>query len=83
MTNTIDLEAISLEWEKQTGYDSIATVKRIYDRTPSGAYLCVWPGCEFARKDAAKLWRHVHSSHETKSLPPKLALYGAKATTVS
>lgn len=65
-----DLEAISLEWEKQTGYDSIATIKRVYTRAPSGAYQCVWPGCEFARQDAAKLWKHVHTGHGTSSLPP-------------
>lgn len=64
-----DLEAISLEWEKKTGYDSIATIERIYARALSGAYWCVWPDCKVRRKDAAKMWRHVHTAHGTSSLP--------------
>lgn len=67
-----DLEAISLEWEKQTGYDSIATIERIYERSASGAYCCVWPDCKVARNDAAKMWRHVHTAHGTNSLPPSM-----------
>lgn len=58
-----DLEAISLEWEEKTGCDSIATIKRVYDRSPSGAYLCCWPKCKVKRNDAAELWRHVHTDH--------------------
>ena len=69
-SDELDLEKISLEWEKQTGYDSIATIKRVYDQTPNGAYKCVWPDCKFVRKDAAVLWKHVHTGHGTPSLPP-------------
>ena len=65
-----DFEVISREWEKQTGYDSIDTIRRVYDRSPSGAYICVWPECTFARKDAAELWRHVHTAHGPNCLPP-------------
>ena len=65
-----DLRALSLEWEKQTGNDSIATIERVYGRTRNGAYLCVWPKCSFARKDAVAMWRHVHTAHGPSSLPP-------------
>lgn len=64
------LEAISRAWEDKTGYDSIATIERVYERRPSGAYVCVWPKCSFARKDSATLWRHVHTAHESGGLPP-------------
>jgi len=65
-----DLEALSLAWEEQTGCDSIDTIRRIYDTTPHGAYLCVWPRCSFARRDATKMWRHVHTAHGKNDLPP-------------
>jgi len=64
------LEAISLDWEKQTGYDSIAMIERLYGRA-SGAYVCVWPGCTFARRDSIKMWQHVHTAHGENSLPPE------------
>lgn len=64
------IEAISLEWEKQTGYDSIPTIRRIYEQTSTGAYVCVFPRCRFARRDAVQLWRHVHTAHGPNSLPP-------------
>jgi hypothetical protein len=70
MPDKHQLAAISLEWEKQTGYDSIATIERVYQRSPNGAYVCVWPKCSFARKDSAALWRHVHTAHGEHSLPP-------------
>lgn len=66
-----DIRAISLDWEERTGYDSIDTIERIYDRSNSGAYLCVWPRCAFSRKDAVALWRHVHTSHGENMLPPE------------
>lgn len=59
----------SLAWEMRTGADSIPTIERVYDQTPSGAYVCIWPGCSFARRNAAALWHHVHSAHGD-SLPP-------------
>ncbi len=63
--------ALSLKWEKQTGYDSIPTIERVYERTAKGAYVCVWPACRFARHDAVALWRHVHTAHGPSSLPPE------------
>lgn len=70
MTERDRLEALSLAWEKQTGNDSIPTIERVYERTPNGAYRCVWPRCSFARRDAVRMWRHVHTAHGTPSLPP-------------
>jgi hypothetical protein len=64
-----DLRAISLNWENETGYDSIETIERLYARSASGAYCCVWPHCSFARHDAVALWRHVHTAHGKSSLP--------------
>jgi hypothetical protein len=66
------LVALSLDWEERTGNDSIPTIERVYERTAGGAVLCVWPGCHFARRDAEKLWRHVHTAHGERSLPPEL-----------
>jgi hypothetical protein len=43
-----------------TAHDSIATVERVYDRTPSGAFQCPFPDCDFVRRDAEAMWRHVH-----------------------
>lgn len=63
-------EALSLAWEAATGGDSIATIERVYDRTSSGAYVCIYPDCSFTRRDAVVLWRHVHSAHGEPSLPP-------------
>lgn len=65
-----ELRALSRVWEDQTGYDSIDTVERVYEQSESGAYKCVCPGCSFARHDAVKMWRHVHTAHGTNSLPP-------------
>lgn len=59
------IETVSCAWEQATGADSIPTIERAYDRTPGGAYVCVWPGCDVARRDAEKLWRHVHTAHGT------------------
>jgi hypothetical protein len=67
-----DLRALSLDWEKMTGFDSIATIERVYARSPGGAYECVWPKCRFARRDAVAMWRHVHTSHGLNSLPPEM-----------
>lgn len=60
---------LSQTWEAATGYDGIATIERVYNRRPSGAYVCIHPGCEFARKDSAALWRHVHTAHGD-TMPP-------------
>ena len=40
-------ECLSLAWEAATGADSIPTIERMYDRTHTGAYLCVFPDCRF------------------------------------
>ena len=61
---------LSACWEAASGYDSIKTIERIYDVTGNGAYVCIHPGCAFARKDSAKLWRHVHTKHGKNTLPP-------------
>lgn len=50
----------SLRLERETGADSIPPIERVYPQAASGAYLCVWPGCKFARRDPAAMWRHVH-----------------------
>jgi hypothetical protein len=72
-----DAEALSLAWEAATGCDSIATIEGMYDRSPSGAYRCVYPGCSFARRDPEALWRHVHSGPGRNYLPPAGFDYGA------
>lgn len=63
---------ISLDWEEQTGYDSIPTIERVYDRTTRGGYMCVYPKCSFARLDSIAVWRHVHTKHGSNSLPPDI-----------
>lgn len=68
---TIDVATLSLAWEASTGCDSVATIERIYEQTPGGAYVCVEPGCRFARRDPEALWRHVHTSHGREDLPPE------------
>jgi hypothetical protein len=77
------IEAISLAWEAASGMDSISTIERLYDRTPSGAIRCVWPGCSFVRRDPEAMWWHVHDSHPRErgaavcDLPPADFDYGA------
>ena len=71
------IEAISLAWEAKTGADSIPTIERLYERTPSGAIVCCWPECPFCRHDAVLLWRHVHSAHGRDDLPPANFDWGA------
>ena len=46
--------------EARTGADSIATIERVYDRSESGAYRCVFPGCRFIRRDPVNMWYHLH-----------------------
>jgi len=52
--SAMELEALSVILERETGYDSIPTIAQIYD----GA--CCYPGCRFRRSDPADLWKHVH-----------------------
>lgn len=54
------LRAYSLTVEQRTGSDSIATIERVYEQTPDGAYCCVFPSCEFRRRDPIAMWKHVH-----------------------
>lgn len=61
---------LSAAWEAATGYDSIKTIERVYDRRSGGAYECIWPGCTVARVDPAVIWRHVHTKHGKNTLPP-------------
>jgi hypothetical protein len=56
-----EVEALSLAWEVETGCDSIPTIRRLYDRSPSGVYLCIWPGCSWGRRNPEQVWRHVHT----------------------
>jgi hypothetical protein len=49
----------SLVLEKRTGHDSAQTIEEHYEQTPSGAYLCAFPGCGYRRHDPAALWRHM------------------------
>jgi hypothetical protein len=65
-----DVEAISLAWEAATGADSISTIESVYERTESGAYVCIQPGCEAQEHSAEAMWRHVHGSHGREDLPP-------------
>jgi hypothetical protein len=70
------VEAVSLAWEAATGYDSIPTIERIYDRAQSGAIECAYPDCDFRRHDAEAMWRHVHTGHGNDSMPPPDFDYG-------
>lgn len=65
-----DAESTSLAWETAHGFDSIQTIERVYSRTSGGAYECCWPDCEFTRRDAEKMWRHIHTAHGRSDLPP-------------
>ncbi len=56
------LRELSLRLEKETGFDSIQSIERVYDQTERGAYTCCFPGCGLSRRDAAEMWRHVHFS---------------------
>lgn len=54
------LDTISTVVEEETGYDSIATIERIYERTARDSIRCCFPRCQFRSRDAEKMWRHVH-----------------------
>lgn len=64
------LDGLSFTWEQESGYDSIATIERVYSRTDGGAYACCFPGCAVTRRDLAKLWLHVHGPQHGDALPP-------------
>jgi hypothetical protein len=76
MSAQADTSDVSLAWEAATGYDSIATIERVYRQTPGGAYECCYPDCMFARRDAETLWRHIHTAHGRNNLPPADFDYG-------
>lgn len=60
-----DWAGLSLRLEAETGYDSIPTIVRIYDRTgPSGRYVCPFPTCDTTISGAERMWRHVHFSRK-------------------
>ncbi len=58
--DVMDWEGLSVFLEDVTGYDSIPTIERIYDRTPGNAFECAFPGCKFKRRDAQEVWLHIH-----------------------
>jgi 8-oxo-dGTP pyrophosphatase MutT (NUDIX family) len=55
-----DLEWLSLELEEETGFDSIPTIERVYDRSDRGSIFCPYPGCRYSRRDPVAIWWHVH-----------------------
>lgn len=67
----MSFRALSEDWEQQTGYDSIPTIERVYERTPAGAFCCPWPRCGVVRRDSVAMWRHVHTGHGNNTLPPE------------
>lgn len=56
------LEAISVEWERETGYDSIPTIETHYHTGTlwDDRYRCVFPDCGFVRRNPVDMWFHVH-----------------------
>lgn len=63
-----EIRAHSLAEEERTGADSVDTIERMYDRTYGGAIWCVFPDCEFARRDPIAMWRHVHFGPKHRSV---------------
>jgi hypothetical protein len=55
------LVALSVRLEDETGYDSIPTIEMGYSGKP-GVYLCPFPDCEFAHRNAVEMWKHYHFS---------------------
>lgn len=50
---------LSLQWEHDTGYDSIPTIQTHYE------YGCVFPGCKVQHKNKPEeMWIHVHLSRK-------------------
>jgi hypothetical protein len=61
-----ELRLMSVVYEEATGADSVSTIERGYERSPSGIYECCYPRCRFRRRDPVKLWLHVHGrAHRT------------------
>lgn len=50
----------TLSYEEATGRDSIDTIEEFYEQRGTGAYVCIWPDCGFARHDVRQMWNHVH-----------------------
>ena len=64
----------SVKYEQETGKDSIPTIERVYMRTErGGGIICIFPGCNFVRKDAEAMWRHVHASKKHGLTPAVVA----------
>lgn len=58
---------LSVRLERDTGYDSIPTIERLYyDPDDEGRYLCPFPRCPTVRKSAESMWRHVHFTRKHK-----------------
>lgn len=52
---------LSLRLERETGFDSIPTIERIYeDPDRKGRFLCSFPDCKYKTLDPEQMWRHVH-----------------------
>jgi len=76
MSAQADTRDVSLAWEAASGYDSIATIERVYRQTPGGAYECCYPDCMFARRDAETLWRAAGGGYEGLQAIAEAALDG-------
>ena len=50
----------SAQIEAVDGWDSLGTMETKYPATESGAILCPFPTCGFARFDARAMFKHVH-----------------------
>jgi hypothetical protein len=63
---------LSVRLEEQTGFDSIPTIERVYERFGPGdrSIACVWPNCDHTRRDGKAMWKHVHFHHN----PPAFGL---------
>ena len=75
-----DLIERSLHEERETGADSIPTIERVYERTATGAYRCVYPGCAIVRRSPAAMWRHVHGSAHVRRAPERTISVSARVT---
>lgn len=54
------LDLLSVDLEQETGFDSIATIERVYNRSDSGSIVCCYPDCRYSRRDPVAIWWHVH-----------------------
>ncbi len=52
---------------REEGWDTIATMKRVYERDDNNQMVCPWPHCHStsALKTDLEFFTHVHSPHKT------------------